>query len=430
MEFAMLPPEVNSGRMYSGAGSGPILAAATAWDGLAADMESAASGYQGVISGLTGQWLGPSSISMAAAAAPYVAWMKATAAQAEQVASQARAAAMAYETAHAATVPPPVVAANRVQLAVLVATNLLGQNTVAIAATEAHYGEMWAQDATAMYGYAGSAAQASALSPFTAPKHNTNPGGAGQQAGAAAQTVGTSAAAQGQTIASSTSAIPQTLQGLGSSTTGLSGLAASPEMGVALTGLGADLFGSFIIDSAGSFGIDSAGSFGIDMIGVGELGAELGAPFGGLATPFASTIPISAATPVAASLGQAASVGSLSVPSAWTSAAPALRTAATSLPITMAPTAVTETVTTSAGTRLGDMALAGAAGRALAGSGGLGRRDRAGPAPRQRIQAPQRSSGNPVADIAAGIRELGELRDSGLITEEEFTQQKRRLFDR
>ena len=52
------------------------------------------------------------------------------------------------------TVPPPVIAANRTQLMSLTATNFFGQNTPAIAATEAQYSEMWAQDAAAMYGYA------------------------------------------------------------------------------------------------------------------------------------------------------------------------------------------------------------------------------------------------------------------------------------
>ena len=41
MDFAVLPPEVNSGRMYAGAGSGPLMAAAAAWDGLAAELSSA-----------------------------------------------------------------------------------------------------------------------------------------------------------------------------------------------------------------------------------------------------------------------------------------------------------------------------------------------------------------------------------------------------
>ncbi len=33
LDFAMLPPEINSARMYAGAGSGPMLAAASAWNG-------------------------------------------------------------------------------------------------------------------------------------------------------------------------------------------------------------------------------------------------------------------------------------------------------------------------------------------------------------------------------------------------------------
>ena len=63
---------------------------------------------------------------MAAAAATYVAWMGAAATQAEQAAIQARAAASAFESAFAATVPPPLIAANRARLAMLVAANFLG----------------------------------------------------------------------------------------------------------------------------------------------------------------------------------------------------------------------------------------------------------------------------------------------------------------
>jgi PPE-repeat protein len=107
MDFALLPPEINSGRMYSGPGSGPMLAAAAAWDGLATELQSAAASYESVISGLTaGPWLGPTSAAMAAAAGPYVAWMRSTATQAEQTATQAKAAAAAYEVTFAAMVTP------------------------------------------------------------------------------------------------------------------------------------------------------------------------------------------------------------------------------------------------------------------------------------------------------------------------------------
>jgi PPE-repeat protein len=122
MDFGALPPEIKSGRMYAGPGSGPMLAAATAWDGSAAELNSAAALYRSVVSGLIGgPWLGPAAMSMAAAAAPYVAWMSTTAEQANQAANQARSAAASYEGAFAATAPPPLIADNPVLLDAVVA---------------------------------------------------------------------------------------------------------------------------------------------------------------------------------------------------------------------------------------------------------------------------------------------------------------------
>jgi PPE-repeat protein len=216
MDYGALPPEINSARMYFGPGSAPMLAAAAAWDGLAAELSSTASSYQSVIERLAGEgWLGPASASMAAAVTPYVTWVSLTAVQAEHAATQVSAAAGAYEAAFAMTVPPAAVAANRAQLAALVATNFLGQNTPAIAATEAHYGEMWAQDAAAMYGYAGNSAAASVLKPFTQPPQTTNPAGQAGQAAAVAQATATPAASGAQTMLTQlTSALPTALQSL------------------------------------------------------------------------------------------------------------------------------------------------------------------------------------------------------------------------
>lgn len=45
VNFSVLPPEINSGRMFFGAGSGPMLAAAAAWDGLAAELGLAAESF-------------------------------------------------------------------------------------------------------------------------------------------------------------------------------------------------------------------------------------------------------------------------------------------------------------------------------------------------------------------------------------------------
>ncbi|WP_176704335.1 PPE family protein [Mycobacterium malmoense] len=201
MDFGLLPPEINSGLMYSGPGSGPMLAAAAGWDAVAAELESTAAGYSSELSSLTGMaWSGPSSMTMAGAAAPYVHWLSTAAVQAGQTAAQAYGAAAAYEAAFAMTVPPPVIAANRAQLMTLIATNFFGQNTPAIAATEAQYMEMWAQDAAAMYAYASAAQAASTLAPFSAPPPTTNSAGQADQARALTQTAGNTTSARTQSL--------------------------------------------------------------------------------------------------------------------------------------------------------------------------------------------------------------------------------------
>lgn len=198
VDFAAIPPEVNSALMYAGPGSGPMLAAATAWEGLAAELQSVASSYLAVVNGLTdGPWQGPSAAAMAAAAMPQISWLSLTAGKAAEAAAQAVAAAGAYEAAFLATVPPPEIAANRALLAALTATNFLGQNTGAIAATEAQYLEMWAQDAAAMYSYSGATAAATALPQLTPQAPGINMAGLGTQVNAQVSALSSAAAAQG-----------------------------------------------------------------------------------------------------------------------------------------------------------------------------------------------------------------------------------------
>ena len=168
MNFAVLPPEMNSARMFTGAGLGPMLAAAGAWDGLAGELHAAAGSFLSVTSGLTGEaWRGPAAMAMTRAAGRYATWLSTAAGQAEHAAAQARLTASAFEAGFAATVHPIVVAANRTRLASLVGSNLLGQNAPAIAAAEADYERMWAQDVAAMSDYyAGAAAAAAQLTPW------------------------------------------------------------------------------------------------------------------------------------------------------------------------------------------------------------------------------------------------------------------------
>jgi PPE-repeat protein len=384
MDFGALPPEINSGRMYTGPGSGPMLAAAAAWDGLAAELQSTAASYGSEISGLTtASWTGPSSAAMAAAAAPYAAWMSATAAQAEQAAAQARAAAAAYETAFAATVPPPVIAANRSLLMALIATNFLGQNTPAIAATEAQYAEMWAQDAAAMYGYAGSSATATQMTPFTAPPQTTNPGGLTGQAAAVAQATGVSAGTNTQTTLSQlVSALPQALQNLAlpasSSTSSSSGLQSSlSSLGTLVTNLTGPYSPFAFTDVAGAPYL-----FGIQNVLIPQNAEGVGTVLRG--GPVKSLLPASLLPPassgtaalgqaglggglVSAGIGRAGLVGGLSVPNTWAAAAPAIRPVATVLPGTSATTAPAVAVA-GQGSLFSDMALSSLAGRAVGGT--------------------------------------------------------------
>jgi PPE-repeat protein len=200
MDFLLRCPEINSGLMYTGPGAGPMLAAAAGWAAVAARLESTASGYSTEVAGLTGQaWFGPSSVAMAAAAARYVAWLQTTAAVAGQTAAKAYGAVAAYEAAFAMTVPPPVIAANRALLMALIATNFFGQNTPAIAATEAQYMAMWVQDATAMSVYAADSSTLSTLTSFNEPPQTTT--GQDAQARTLAQTAANTTSAHTQTLA-------------------------------------------------------------------------------------------------------------------------------------------------------------------------------------------------------------------------------------
>lgn len=307
LDFGLLPPEINSALMYAGAGSGPLLAAAAAWDELAIELRSAAASYSSVVAGLTGSWLGPASVSMAAAAAPYAAWMHATATQAERAATQAQAAASAYEAAFAMTVPPPVIAANRRLLMALIATNLLGQNTPAIAATQAYYAEMWAQDAATMFGYAGNSAAASTLTPFAPAPPTTNPSGL---------------AGQGAPVAQAMSAVPSALQGLASPASApslLQSLILLTPLNTAVSSAGTAVT-SANLGYAAKYDPDGADKLDTILAGLGVTPTGGSGP--GALVLSSSTGLGGSGSAVSAGLGRAASLGGLSVPKSWAAATP------------------------------------------------------------------------------------------------------------
>jgi PPE-repeat protein len=378
LDFGALPPEINSGRMYVGAGSGPLLAAAAAWDELAAELEATGASYSSTIEALaTGPWTGPSSIAMASAAAPYVAWINATGAQAEQAGAQAKIAAGAYEAAFAATVPPPVIATNRALLATLIATNILGQNTPAIAATEAQYMEMWAQDAAAMYGYTASSATASQLTPFTEPPKTTNESAGPTQAAAVTQSTAQSSSNTAAQLSQATSTMQPAAQAVTAAADPASpGLTVPPfitnwnEFWSVFTGVFSPQSWSTIpggpflsFGQAYAWGQNGQGAAAY-LAGPKFISGALAPLTSGAVKPVLSSAIGTA--PVTGSMGKAALVGSMSVPQGWTDAAPAIRTLAQVFPSNMAAAPAASLLGEEGA--FSQMGLSSLAGRALAAS--------------------------------------------------------------
>jgi PPE-repeat protein len=180
MDFGILPPEITAALIHSGPGAGSWIEASGVWQQLAIELEDSLPGYGAVLSSLTDAWGGPSSMAMMQAVEPYLAWLRTTARQCQQVGSSVRAATAAFELTHRTTVFPLQVSANRTRLAELLATNWLGTNLPAIAATEAQYDGMWVNNSAAMYRYEAASAQALALPQFSSPPAIVNPAAAAQ----------------------------------------------------------------------------------------------------------------------------------------------------------------------------------------------------------------------------------------------------------
>jgi PPE-repeat protein len=180
MDFGILPPEITAALIHSGPGAGSWIEASGVWQQLAIELEDSLPGYGAVLSSLTDAWGGPSSMAMMQAVEPYLAWLRTTARQCQQVGSSVRAAAAAFELTHRTTVFPLQVSANRTRLAELLATNWLGTNLPDIAATEAQYDGMWVNNSAAMYRYEAASAQALALPQFSSPPAIVNPAAAAQ----------------------------------------------------------------------------------------------------------------------------------------------------------------------------------------------------------------------------------------------------------
>ena len=380
--LGLLPPEVTSAQIYAGPGSGSLIAAASAWNGIAAELSSAALSYGNIVTTLSGEeWLGPASAAMAVAVQPYVEWMTTSAAQAEDAATQAQSAAAAYETVLAAVTPPPAIMLNRTELAQAMATNVLGQNNGVISQLEAQYQEFWANNTAALYNYANQSAQATNLTAFKNAPAVANPAAAGTQTAA---NTGTSASSVQSTLQSYLSEI-QTALGQLSTPKGTGQLAS--QIGAEnplLTQVWFLLTGNSVLPSNlgaivnaytpyASFFYNTEG-LPYFSVGMGNFGTQISKTLGwigGTAAPAAAAVP--KGLPGlggllgggAAHLGSATSIGKLSVPATWAGAVQAAPHAS-AIPVSSVSAAPEAG---GPGNLLGGMPLAGAGSGTAGGAG-------------------------------------------------------------
>ncbi|OBH88334.1 PPE domain-containing protein, partial [Mycobacterium sp. E2989] len=299
---------------------------------------------------------------------------------------QASSAAAAYESVFSSVVPPPVIAANRALVQQLQATNVIGQNTGAIAQLEAQYGEFWAQDAGAMATYtAQSTATTKGLTQFAPAPKVTNDAGTASQSGtvanaAANTTAGNTAnVVQKAATTATTSTTQQAAQAAATTTDPfqelwflLTGQTTLPtNLGTAVNGYSP--FASLFYNTEGLpyFSIGMGNNFVQIAKSVGAIGGAAPAAakalpglggLGGLLGGGAGAVHPAAAIGGAGSIG-----GKLSVPVAWNSAPAVPAMGHTAVPVS-AISAAPEAAG-GPGNLLGGMPLAGVGSGTHAGAG-------------------------------------------------------------
>jgi PPE-repeat protein len=380
IDFAARTPDINSAMIYAGPGATSLTTAASAWNALAVELNSAAMGYENVVSELTsGEWTGTASTAMVASVAPYVAWMKTTAAQAEETATKLNSAAMTFEQTFASMVPPTEIATNRATMAQMVATNVLGQNSGIIAQLQALYMEMWAQDANALYSYAGQMATITKTPSLQNPPQVASPDApakltASTTAATANSSAGTAQNTVSKALTTLSSPTTQAVQGVTDPTSGflseiwflLTGQTLFPSnLGALVNGYApfASLFYNteglpYFSVGMGNFGVQMAkatGALGGAAPAVAKAATGAAQGLGGLGAALGG-----GAGQVAAGLGSGAHVAGLSVPASWPGAvAPSVAKPISAVPVSEV---ITAPESSGAGNMIGGVPAAGVGG--------------------------------------------------------------------
>lgn len=140
------PPEVITGRLMSGAGAAPMLAASAEFTASAVAFEVAIDRLTAQLGYLTANWQGESAIAMQRSVLRFIVWLRVLQAQLITIATRTGSQAAAFTEAYATMAQMVEIVENRVTTAVLHATNFLGMNTIPIGVKEGQYEAMWARD--------------------------------------------------------------------------------------------------------------------------------------------------------------------------------------------------------------------------------------------------------------------------------------------
>jgi PPE-repeat protein len=147
------PPEVITGRLMSGAGAAPMIAASAEYTAAAAAYEASIDRLVAQLSYLSATWQGEASMAMQRAVIQFIVWMRMLQTQVMLAATRTESQAAAFTEAYTTMAQMFEIVENRVTTQILYWTNFMGFNTIPIGIREGQYQQMWAQDVAVQTNY-------------------------------------------------------------------------------------------------------------------------------------------------------------------------------------------------------------------------------------------------------------------------------------
>ncbi|KCL34539.1 PPE family protein PPE57 [Mycobacterium tuberculosis TB_RSA165] len=154
MPFTLIPAEYISNLIYEGPGADSLFLASQQLRELAFSADTTADSLNDTLFDLDDTWKGGSSAFMTDAALRYLKWLSKHSSQLWQTANTIHHLANAYNDTRRKVVPPAAIENNREEVRRLIASNVAGVNTPAIADLDAQYEQYRDTNVQAMNLYA------------------------------------------------------------------------------------------------------------------------------------------------------------------------------------------------------------------------------------------------------------------------------------